>query len=158
MDEKIKFIADVHLGKLARLLRLLGFDTAYQNSFSNKELAAIRREQNRILLSRNRSLSKNDQIRTFILTSEGPLTQLKQVINQFQLKDQFHPFTVCIVCNGELEKVPKEDIVHLLQPNTSRYFNEFWQCDHCKRIYWKGSHYERMLKTIERIVSSKFEL
>ncbi len=158
MDEKIKFIADVHLGKLARLLRSLGFDTAYQNSFSNKELITISREQDRVLLSRNSSLTKNDQVKAFILTSEDPLTQLKQVISQFQLNDQLHPFTVCTVCNGALEKVPKENIVHLLEPNTMRYFNEFWQCNHCKRIYWKGSHYERMLKTIERIVSSKFEL
>jgi uncharacterized protein len=146
-----KFIADVHLGKLARLLRMLGFDTVYENSFATNELISISREQERILLSRNSSFAKDNTIKTFITTAEEPLTQLKQVVEYFELKNEFHPFSRCIVCNGELQTVSKQEISHLLPENTFRYFNEFWQCSNCRRIYWKGSHYERMLQTIQTI-------
>jgi uncharacterized protein with PIN domain len=149
---KVKFIADVHLGKLARLLRMLGFDTAYKNDFTLDELVKISDEENRILLSRNASLSKTHPDKFFIVSDEDPLVQLKQVIQHFSLNDRFQPFSRCIVCNGILESVSKENIVYLLQKNTASYFNEFWQCKDCGRIYWKGSHYERMLKTIENIL------
>jgi uncharacterized protein with PIN domain len=147
-----KFIADVHLGKLARLLRLLGFDTVYNNSFTATDLLTISKEQERILLSRNVLLAKVAGIKTFITTSEEPTTQLKQVVEHFELKKQFHPFSRCMVCNAPLQVVTKEKINNVLEKNTSMYFNEFWQCSNCRRIYWKGSHYERMLKTIENVI------
>lgn len=148
-----KFIADVHLGKLARSLRLLGFDTVYKNDYSNSQLLQISRQENRVLLSRNVSLQKHTEIESFAITSEDPLQQLKQVIDHFNLRDQFNPFSRCIVCNGILEPVAKEHVQQLLEKNTAQYFNEFRQCDHCKRIYWKGSHYERMLKMIAGIAA-----
>lgn len=148
-----KFIADVHLGKLAKLLRLLGFDTTYKNNFTSNELIKISQEQHRVLLSRNISLAKNKLIKCFIVTNEDPFVQLKQAVEHFGLRNQFNPFSRCIVCNGMLETVSRESIAYLLEKNTSAYFNEFWQCHNCKRIYWKGSHYERMLKTIESLAS-----
>ena len=149
---KVKFIADVHLGKLARLLRMLGFDTVYKNDFTLDELVKISDEENRILLSRNASLLKTHPDKCFIVSDEDPLVQLKQVIQHFGLNDRFQPFSRCIVCNGILESVSKENIAYLLQKNTASYFTEFWQCKDCQRIYWKGSHYDRMLKTIENIL------
>lgn len=149
----IKFIADVHLGKLTRLLRLLGFDTTYENSFTVNEIIELGREQQRIILSRNASLGKNKTIEAFVIVSEEPITQLKQVVEAFDLKSQFSPFSRCLVCNGVLAAVSKEEIYSSLPEKTSRYFNEFWLCKSCKRIYWKGSHYERMLKIIEGIIS-----
>ena len=148
-----RFIADVHLGKLARLLRLLGFDTNYKNDYSNSELLQLSRQESRVLLSRNASFEKQMNVQCFVVTSEDAFLQLKQVVNQFHLKEQFHPFTRCIVCNGILGPVAKENVLPLLEKNTAQYFDEFRQCNHCKRVYWKGSHYERMLKTIEHIVN-----
>jgi uncharacterized protein with PIN domain len=144
-----RFVADVHLGKLARLLRLLGLDTTYQNNFTNAELIKIAVAEDRVLLSRNTGLSTNACIRSFLVTDEDPLRQLRQVVEHFDLKDQFRPFSRCLVCNGTLEPVSKKSVFYLLQKNTADYFNEFWQCNNCKRIYWKGSHYEKMLKTIK---------
>ena len=148
-----KFVADVHLGKLARLLRLLGFDTLYKNDYTSKEFLQIGSKEDRIVLSRNSSLVRNKELKCLIIASEDPLLQLKQVVHQFGLKNQIHPFTRCIICNGILKPVAKESVHHQLQKNTVLYFNEFWQCQNCKRIYWKGSHYERMKKTIESIAS-----
>lgn len=148
---RIIFVADVHLGKLARLLRLLGFDTLYRNDFTKQELVSISHEKDRILLSRDAQLAKRGLSRYFIVTSEDPMLQLKQVVMQFSLKEQFLPFSRCIACNGLLETASKESVAPLLEKNTRQYYTEFWKCTDCGRIYWKGSHYERMLKTIEFI-------
>lgn len=147
-----KFIADVHLGKLARWLRMLGLDTAYKNDYSQSQLIQISKEEERVLLSRNTSLSANKEIENFVITHENPSRQLISVIEHFDLKSQLQLFSRCLVCNGILEPVSKESILNSLQKNTAQYFDEFWQCNRCKRIYWKGSHYGRMLQTIERIL------
>jgi uncharacterized protein len=146
-----RFIADVHLGRLARYLRLLGFDTVYRNNYTKQELARISEDEQRILLSRTTSLAKHGTQHYLLVTSEEPKQQLKQVVQSFKLKDHFLPFSRCIACNGLLEAVPKESILPLLEKNTSDYYHEFLQCNSCKRIYWKGSHYERMLNTIQDI-------
>jgi len=147
-----RFICDVHLGKLAKALRMLGFDTAYQNSFTRKSLERISVEERRILLSRNPVFAKNKKIHSYIITSEDATAQIKSVTLNFDLKNKMRPFSLCLVCNEPLERVSKELIVNQIPPNTAKYFTEFWQCNHCKRIYWKGSHYERMLKEINFIL------
>ena len=149
----MKFIADVHLGKLVRLMRMLGFDVAYNNSFSNKELFFIAIDKSLVLLSRNHAVSAITGLHYFIITSEEAMVQLQEVITHFALREQIHPFTKCLVCNGALYEVTKDAVVEQLLLGTKQYFNEFWQCDDCKRIYWKGSHYERMQQLIKQIKS-----
>lgn len=148
----MKFIADVHAGKLAKLMRMLGFDVMYSNSLSQRELVSISLNENRVLLSKSSALKDAAQVKSFIITAEDSETQLQQVIKHFNLKYQFHPFTKCIVCNGTLHAISKDEIIYQLQRNTIQYFNEFWQCDNCKRIYWKGSHYERMQQLIKKFI------
>ena len=150
---ELKFVCDVHLGKLAKALRMLGFDTAYQNNFGNADMVKIAIEEERTLLSGNAAFSKNAHLKSFIITEEEPSTQLKNVIAHFDLKDKIHPFTLCIACNGRLRSVPKETITGEIPANAATYFDEFWQCPVCKRIYWKGSHYERMSKKINGLLS-----
>jgi len=148
-----RFIADVHLGKLARLLRMLGFDVVYDNAFTNAELISIAIEQNRILLSRNEAFGKDNSFQSFLIIDEEPDLQLTQVIKHFELKKDLAPFTRCIVCNGLLQSISKEEIKDKLLANAFQYFNEFCQCSNCGRIYWKGSHYERMKKLVEKFLS-----
>ena len=151
----MKFIADVHLGKLAKLLRMLGFDTLYDNSFTNSELISIALQQNRILLSRNAAINNHKtQLQSLYISFENPQLQLLQVLQHFDLKEQIYLFTKCIVCNGTLQPVSKEKILNKLRQKTALYFSEFWQCNNCNRIYWKGSHYEHMNNIIERIKES----
>lgn len=147
----MNFIADVHLGKLARLLRMAGFDTVYNNAFSLDDLLALAVKENKVLLSRNNFIKPQKDLNVFFITDENPEKQLKQVINHFNVKNQVQPFTRCIVCNGNLQAVLKAQVIPHLQPQTILHFNEFWQCDTCNRIYWKGSHYERMNELIEKI-------
>jgi uncharacterized protein with PIN domain len=146
------FIADAHLGKLARVLRLLGFDVLYNNAVADTGLLAAALEQNRILLSRNRSCARNTAVRSLIICSEDPNEQVQQVVQDLHLKNAFRPFTRCLVCNEMLAAVSKESILPRLEQNTSRYYNEFWQCAGCKRIYWEGAHYLRMLALVQKVV------
>lgn len=142
--QKPTFIADVHLGRLAKTLRMLGFDTFYKNDISLPELLRRAHTEQRVLLTRNGKLSQNPFISKLILSSENPQQQLNEVDSLFDLQTKLLPFTRCIRCNSLLEKVAKERIVHLLPPQTAAAFEEFWQCTHCNQLYWKGSHYERM--------------
>ncbi|RZK08843.1 MAG: hypothetical protein EOO46_13895 [Flavobacterium sp.] len=153
LTTKILFLVDVHLGKLARMLRMLGFDTKYRNDYSNSDLLQIAEEEKRILLYRNSGFNKKDSIQLLLIEDEDPNLQLKKVIEHFDLSSSFQPFTRCIVCNGQLERRDKEKIAQLLEENTSRHFHEFWQCTSCRKIYWKGSHYQRMQKFLNLLES-----
>jgi uncharacterized protein len=140
-----RFVLDVHLGKLARLLRLLGFDTVFDADLSEKELVTIAVNRNRILLSRGVNILKHKTIvHGYWLRSQQPETQLQEVIRYYSLAGEFQIFTRCMVCNGAIVPVAKGKVQDQLPPKTRLYFHEFYQCQHCRRVYWKGSHYERM--------------
>jgi hypothetical protein len=146
-----KFILDVHLGKLARLLRLLGFDTLYENNYTDRMIADSLKAENRIVLTRDINLLKHKVIEWgYWLRSQQPPDQLQEVLYRYMLTDKIQPFTRCLACNGCIDLVNKEEIADKLPPDTARYFNEFYQCRSCKRVYWKGSHYERMFQWIEK--------
>ncbi len=145
-----RFVVDGHLGRLAAYLRMLGFDTLYQNDYSDDELSQISDNDKRILLTRDRGLLKRSQVtHGYLLTTRDPRQQLLDVIRRFDLVSSLKPFKLCISCNGIMENISKESVINLLEPNTKRYFDEFKQCADCGKIYWKGSHYERMLALIQ---------
>ncbi|MCX7726297.1 MAG: Mut7-C ubiquitin/RNAse domain-containing protein [Chitinispirillaceae bacterium] len=144
------FIADVHLGKLVRYLRLLGFDTYYNNSLEDKEIIRIALEENRILLTRDRRiLYQKRVIHGCCPRSDNPLEQLKEILLRYDLKKKAKPFTRCLCCNGLLDYVEKEKIIELLEPKTRIYYNTFKRCSLCKKIFWQGSHPERLKKIME---------
>jgi uncharacterized protein with PIN domain len=124
---EVGFIADVHLGKLAKNLRLLGFDTAYKNNYTNSELIKIAVNEERILLSRNVAFSKNLSLQSYIIVSEDHLEQLRTVVYHFNLKEQIKPFTRCSVCNGKIHPINKSEIIESLQERTIEFYDEFWQ-------------------------------
>ena len=151
MEGSISFLADVHLGKLAKNLRMLGIDIFYRNDLTNVELLRIAQEEKRILLSRNIGFEKVQEIAFFWIESEDPPEQVKKVVDNFHLRSSFRPFSRCLLCNGLLESRKKEMIEPMLEENTKRFYNEFWQCTSCKKIYWKGSHYERMQQLLKQL-------
>lgn len=151
-DAPQRFILDVHLGKLARLLRLLGFDTLYANDYTDKAIVEAVKPGERIVLTRDIGLLKHKAIHWgYWLRSQQPYDQLKEVLYRFRLTDKIQPFTRCLACNGCIDPVNKPAIQHLLLPNTRQLFTEFYQCRSCQRIYWKGSHYNRMLRWVENL-------
>lgn len=150
MFSQPRFLADVHLGRLARQLRMLGFDTAYSAAWSKPQLLKTAVSENRILLTRQTALAQNPFLQTFIIESEHTAAQLAQVIAHFGVH-HIQPFTRCMVCNFLLEPVPKAEVLHLLQPVTIQEFHHFWQCPQCSRVYWQGSHYQRMMQQVNQL-------
>ncbi|NOX87640.1 MAG: Mut7-C ubiquitin/RNAse domain-containing protein [Calditrichaeota bacterium] len=150
------FILDCNLGKLARKLRMLGFDSLYQNDFQDKEIIDIALKEHRIILTRDIGLLKNNRVtHGYWVRQTDPGKQLEEVLNKFDLYSQSQPFTRCLDCNGLIEAVPKEKVIEQIPPKVQKYFNEFYRCVRCSKIYWEGSHYERMHKTIKALESKK---
>lgn len=153
-----RFVLDVHLGKLAGYLRMLGFDTLYRNDYHDDELADISRGESRILLTRDRGLLKRSAVtHGYLLRESAPRAQLAEVIRRFDLAAATAPFTRCLRCNGVLDRVSKAAIEHRLLPKTRRYYDEFAICRACGRIYWKGSHYGDMQRRLERTLAPDVE-
>lgn len=151
MPETLRYCADVHLGKLARLLRMLGFDTVYKNNFTRESLYEISRREHRCLLSKASYFLKVSGIIFYQVKSADPREQLKEVMNHFHLINLIRPFTRCLYCNEILERKEKEEVTDLLLPETEKHFFEFWKCSCCNKIFWKGSHYDRMLKLVGKL-------
>jgi len=149
-----RFVLDTHLGQLAAYLRLLGFDSLYQNDYDDEDLAKISSEQQRILLTKDRGLLKRTIVsHGYCIRESNPRLQLLEVIRRFDLRGDINPFHRCLKCNGLLKSVEKEVILDRLEHNTSRYFNEFRICASCDQIYWKGSHYDRMQRFLDEILN-----
>lgn len=146
------FVLDVHLGRLARLLRLLGFDSLYENHLADGTLARIAAAEQRIVLTRDIGLLKHGIIeRGYWLRAQQPAEQLQEVLRHFRLAGPWRPFTRCLACNGSIERVEKERVLSVVPPATARFYHEFFQCQACRRVYWKGSHYAQMQALLQQI-------
>lgn len=150
-----KFILDVHLGKLAAYLRMLGFDTFYRNCLADSELARLSREQRRILLTRDRGLLKHNAVtHGYWLRETDSRRQAAEVIRRFDLARRTRPFTRCMACNGELCAATKTEVLHVIPQRTAELYDEYQRCSECGRAYWRGSHHARMLRWIEELTSA----
>jgi uncharacterized protein len=148
----LKFILDVHLGKLTHKLRMLGFDCYYNTVISKSMLLALSINENRTLLTRDSRLLMNKSTRNgYFIRSENPEIQLKDVIHYFSLCNDIHPFTRCLRCNGLLEEIKKEIVEEKIQPKTKIYFHVFHKCRSCQKIYWQGSHFTKMKAEISSL-------
>lgn len=147
-----KFIVDVNLGKLARKLRLLGFDTLFRNNFDDDEIIRIAAREKRIILTRDKGILKNNQVtHGYWLRNTAPSLQLEEVVERLQLRSSFKPFSRCTHCNHKLRRVEKDEIAHRLPSDTLQYYAKFWECEGCKNIYWEGSHFDSILNWIEKL-------
>ena len=147
-----RFILDTHLGRLAAYLRMLGFDTLYRNDTQDEELAMLSSKQKRILLTRDRGLLKRSLVtHGYYIRETSPRRQLVEVMRRFDLSSSIQPFRRCIRCNHLLQPVNKEIVAEHLPPSTRANHQEFQRCTSCGRVYWKGSHYERMAEFVHRI-------
>lgn len=145
------FVVDVNLGKLARLLRLLGFDTLFANSYSDQDIAVISVAQKRIILTRDRRLLYAKSItHGYWVRSVVPERQLAEVIDRFDLFSQIMPFQRCTRCNGLIEAVEKNQVLHLLEPKTKKYYELFYHCRDCGKVYWQGSHVDNIRTRLSR--------
>lgn len=149
---RTRFVLDTHLGKLARLLRLLGFDASYRNDWDDAEIVRISVVEHRIALTRDRGLLKHRELtHGYCVRADAPQDQIREVVGRFDLRGAFAPFSRCMACNHPIRLVDKSEVAPRLLPGTRRHHDEFRHCPGCDRIYWKGSHYARLRRLVERL-------
>lgn len=148
-----RFLVDTNLGKLARYLRIAGFDTAYIREQSDVEIISQMLGEQRALLSRDHKLLMHKVVEYgYLPRADDPAEQFREVCRRFALHDAIHPFSRCPNCNSVLQTVPKEEIIDQLEPLTKKHFEDFSQCPSCGQIYWAGSHRRRLDKRIKIIL------
>jgi len=151
MDEP-RFLLDVHLGRLASYLRMLGFDTLYRNDYDDPTLADISAKQNRILLTCDRKLLMRKQVcYGYLVRARKPREQIVEVLKRFDCCHYQPSVARCIQCNGIIQSVEKEQIESQLLPLTKQHYDQFFQCDTCHKIYWEGSHFDKMQVLINKL-------
>jgi len=147
------FIADVHLRKLARLLRLLGLDTVHANDCADADIVARAAGEGRIILTRDRGLLKHNAVtHGYWVRSVEPLEQAREVVQRFDLRDQVRPFRRCVACNGLIVPVGKQDVLPRIPPKTARWLDEYFVCRSCDKLFWRGTHVPKLEEMIARIL------
>ena len=153
-----RFVLDVHLGKLARYLRLLGFDSVYRNDYDDHAIVALAREEQRIILTRDTGLLKHSAVtHGHWLRATDARRQIAEVVRAFDLCGSVRAFTRCMACNGTLAPVAKAGVLHLLPPRVKESQETFVQCALCRRVYWPGTHYARMRVWVQELCAPEPE-
>ncbi|HBO98209.1 MAG TPA: twitching motility protein PilT [Candidatus Omnitrophica bacterium] len=147
-----KFVLDVHLGKLARHLRLLGFDVIYQKDMEDAAIVCMGGKSRRIILTRDIGLLKNKIVRHgYFVRATDPKKQIREIVRRFDLAAKMRPFRLCLECNGRIRRIAKSRIENRLPPLTREHYTRFYHCPRCDKIYWQGAHYKQFLKIIKTI-------
>jgi len=141
------------IGRLARMLRLLGYDTIYLPKLDPAGLAEIARREDRIVLTRGEIRQRfPPAANVFRVESEYPAEQLREVVEEFSLDPRSGLWTRCTMCNGVIASVPKETVQSEVKPKVFEVYEEFFRCSGCERVYWHGSHVERILKNLSYVL------
>jgi len=154
----MKFIVDSNVGRLARWLRIAGFDTMFINDLDDNRLVRLALSEGRVLLTKDtqilkRRVATTGRLKVILIESEEVKAQLRQVVKALNLGDKIKPFTLCLECNQPLVLSEKEDVKELVPPYIFQTQTQYMQCPACQRVYWRGTHWQRMSRELERIVS-----
>lgn len=150
----MKFLADNMLGRLATWLRLLGYDTTYIPHADDPTLARVARAEDRVLLTRDVDLTHRRGLNFLLIESERVEEQVRQVFRAFNLSAQ-EAFSRCVRCNVPLQDVHKDSVGGLVPPYVFQTQERYRQCPQCQRIYWRGTHWARMLARIEDLATDQ---
>jgi uncharacterized protein with PIN domain len=153
----VRFIADCNVGKLARWLRVAGFDTLFFKEIDDNRLVRIALREDRVLLTRDthileRRVAVSGRLKVVLIRDEELKAQLRQVVGEMDLAGLVRPFTLCVECNEALEPKDKESVRDLVPPHVFETREQFMQCPTCSRLYWKGTHWEKMRRELMEIV------
>jgi len=147
---QLQFVLDGHLGKLARYLRLLGFDSTCDVAWADPELVEASTKEGRVLLTRDVGLLMHGVLtHGYFVRATDPRKQVIEVARRFELAPAIEAFTRCLACNGGLREVAKHEVMDRLLPQTREHFEQFRECPHCDRVYWKGAHYAKLREIVE---------
>ncbi|CAE6800109.1 MULTISPECIES: Mut7-C RNAse domain-containing protein [Paraburkholderia] len=151
----VRFIADAHLGGLAPLLRLAGFDTLYDNHYPDADIEALAAAQQRIVLTRDRELLKRRTIThgCYVRTLR-PREQLREVFERLDLAGSAQPFRLCLMCNAPLRRIAKDEVGDRAPDGVLERHNQFVTCDVCRRVFWEGTHWQRMRALMDSVAGA----
>ena len=155
-----KFLVDINAGKLARWLRLMGYDTLLFRDKDDGEMLNIALSQERVILTKDsqvikRQLITSGKLKAIFIEDDNPKTQLRQIVSALNLDYQFKPFSVCLECNQNLIERDKNEVRDLVPPYVFKTQSQYMECPSCHRIYWRGTHWQAMSKELERFTSEK---
>jgi len=156
------FIVDSNVGKLARWLRIMGYDTVFFNAGNDSRMVAIALAEQRVILTRDTQIIKrrvvtNGQLKVLLIQSDKPELQMHQVIEALHLECQFNPFTLCLECNQPLVEKSKQQVKELVPHYVFQTQDQYMECPVCHRIYWRGTHWQAMTKRLRKWSIAKSE-
>jgi uncharacterized protein with PIN domain len=151
---EISFIVDSNAGKLAKWLRMMGYDALFFNYIDDARLVDIALQEGRVILTRDtqiarRRLAANGRLKVILTRSDDPREQLRQVVREMKLDCRLKQFTRCLECNQSLVPKGKEDVKDMVPPYVFRTQQQYMQCPSCLRVYWQGTHWQRMKKALD---------
>ena len=154
----MKFIVDSNVGRLARWLRIAGFDTVFINDLDDNRLVRLALSEDRVLLTKDtqilkRRVATTGRLKVILIESEEVKAQLRQVMKALKLAEEIKPFTLCLECNQPLVPKDKEEVKDLVPPYVLQTQTQYMECPACHRVYWRGTHWQRMSRELEKIVS-----
>jgi len=156
---ELKFIVDNNVGKLAKWLRIMGYDTLFFNSRNDAHMIATALAEGRVILTRDTQIVKrrvitSGKLKAILIQSDKPELQMHQVIDTLSLDCQFRPFTLCLECNQALVVRNKQEVKDLVPPYVFQTQNQYMECPACHRIYWRGTHWQAMTQKLEKFIKS----
>ena len=159
MINDLKFIVDNNVGKLAKWLRIMGYDTRFFNGSNDSHLVATALAEGRVILTRDTQIMKRrvvtgGQLKAILIQSDEPERQVHQVIEALDLDCQFRPFSLCLECNQPLEERSKQQVKDLVPPYVFQTQSQYMECPACHRIYWRGTHWQRMTEKLKKFMKS----
>ena len=155
MAGNLKFMVDSNVGKLARWLRMMGYDTLFFEGSDDSRMVATALKEDRVILTRDTQIMRrrvvtSGRLKVILIDSDEPEQQMRQVIKTLNLDSQFRPFSICLECNQPLESRSKQQVQNLVPPYVFQTQNQYMECPACHRIYWRGTHWEAMSRNLEK--------
>ncbi len=153
-----KFIVDSNVGKLAKLLRIMGYDTLFFNGTDDSRMIATALAEGRVILTRDTEIMRrrvvtSGQLKAILIKDDQPEQQMHQVIDTLNLDCQLRPFTICLECNQPLLARSREQVKDLVPPYVFQTQSQYMECPACHRIYWRGTHWQAMTKKLEKFMT-----
>ncbi len=152
-----KFVVDNNVGKLAKWLRMMGYDAVFFSGSDDSDMVAIARAEDRVILTRDTRIMKrrliiSGRLRAILITSDEPERQIKQVKEALNLDLRFRPFSICLECNQPLVERNREQVKERVPPYVFKSKDKYMECPACHRLYWRGTHWQAMNRRLDRFI------
>ena len=156
---ELRFIVDHNVGKLAKWLRMMGFDSLFFDGTDDSHMVARALAEGRVILTRDTGIMKrrvvtSGRLKAVLINSEEPERHIQQLMDTLDLRHQFRPFTLCLECNQPLVERSKEEVKERVPPYVYKTQSQYMECPACHRIYWRGTHWEAMTRKLKKFAGS----